>query len=333
MTPATQGRVTPPRNRVRTSPRNRVPKPPPSTAALEGLSVLDFLDLPRWNSALERGGESGFGFYFPFILAHQRPGRKTVLVTEDAGCLCVFIRTDRRRGSRLDLLLNPVPMDVGVMQRCLERANDFNRDRSARIMRIDGNDAALAARVPGLALRERRKQYLFVPHAFGELRGGKYRALRSHLQKARQLEGLEVVPWSLRHADACRDVLERWEQRHRRLTGKSGGAGISRRVLHIAATLSAPDLRGEVILLGGRPVAYSLGGRIRTGIGCFLDAKCDLEVPGLGFFQRHGFLTRLDEFELVNDGSDARQPGLRQMKNSLRPVGMHLEFRGTQVVP
>jgi hypothetical protein len=305
--------------------------PLPVTGACEGLEILDLPDLPRWKSALERGRESGYGCYFPFILAHQRPRRSTLLIAEDAGCLCVFIRRDRKRGSHLDLFLNPIPMDVGVARRCLDRANDFNRDRSARILRIDGNDAALAARVPGLSVRERRKQYLFAPHAYADLRGGKYETLRRHLARLRRLPDLEVVPWSDRFAGDCRALLLRWSERHRNTFGTSGGAGTSSRELDLADVLSAPDLTGEVVLLGGRLVAYCLGGEIRPGLGCFLDAKSDLDVAGLGYFQRYSFYTSHSEFDRINDGSDARRAGIRQLKDSLRPAAMHLEYSGEQV--
>jgi hypothetical protein len=302
----------------------------PATGSLQGLSILGLEDLPRWKHALERGGPSGFGCYFAYVLAHQRPPRSTVLIAEDAGSLCVFLRHDDERGSRVDLFLNPIPMGIDVTRRCLERANDWNGDRSARILRIDGNDAALAARVPGLAIRERRQQYLFAPGAFADLCGGKYETLRRHVARVRRLPDLEVVPYSQRFAADCRALLERWSERYRRTHGTSGDAGFSRRELRVADLLPAPDLTGEVVLVGGRLVAYCLGGEIRPGLGCFLEAKSDLDVPGLGYFQRHHYYTNHATFALINDGSDARRPGLRQLKDSLRPVAMHPEYQGRQ---
>ena len=303
---------------------------PSRNGVLKGLKTLESSDLPRWKRALQSGGESGFGCYFPYLLAHQRPGKATLLVTEDDGSLCTFIQRDRKRGSRLDVFLNPIPMNVSVTRRCLERANEFNGDRSARILRIDGKDAALAKQVPRLKVRVRRKQYVYAPRSYADLSGRKFRALRNHVDQARQLPDLEVVPYTASHAGACRELLRKWAQRYRAMFGKSGGAGISGRALAQTEALSAPDLMGEVVLLGGRVVAYALGGELRPGVACFLDAKCDLDVPGLGYFQRYHFITKLNGFEQVNDGSDARRPGLRQLKNSFRPIEMHPEYRGRQ---
>lgn len=303
----------------------------PPTGSPAGLKLLDASDLPRWKSALERGGEAGYGCYLPYILAHQRPARSAVLVAEDAGCLCVFLRRDSKRESRVDLFLNPIPMDPNVARRCLDRANDFNGNRSARILRIDGNDAAVAAQVPGLRIRERRKQYLYAPSDYADLRGSKYRALRTHVNKLQRLEELEVVPFTNGLAAACRALLQQWAVRHRASTGESGGAGTSARALDQLEVLAAPDLACDVVLLGGRVVGYTLWGELRPGLGCLLDAKSDLDVPGLGYLQRYHFLTNHPEFKLVNDGSDARRAGLRQLKDSFRPVAMHLEYQGSQV--
>jgi phosphatidylglycerol lysyltransferase-like protein len=305
--------------------------PLPGSGALEGLEVLDVSDLPRWKRAIERARSSGYACYLPFALAHQRAGRSTVLIAEDAGCLCVFIRRDRKRGSHLDLFLNPIPMDVGVARRCLDRANDFNHDRSARILRIDGNDVALAARVPGLRIRERRKQYVFAPHAFGDLAGGRYRTVRYHVRQVQRHENLEVIPYSERYAGECRALLDQWSERHRSAFGTSGDAGMSKRALALARLFAAPDLFGELILLGGRLVAFGFAGELRPGFGCLFEAKTDHAVPGLTHFQYYSFLSKMEAFERVNGGSDARSVGLGQLKDSMRPVAMHPEYRGSQV--
>jgi hypothetical protein len=310
--------------------RDRLSRSISLTGALEGLKVLDASDLPRWKGALERARSSGYGSYFPFVLAHQRSRRSAVLVGQDAGCLSIFILKSARRGPHLDVFLPPMPMDVAVTRRCLERANDFNGDRSARILRIDANDAPLVESLPGLSVRERRSQYLYAPRAFGDLRGGKYRTLRYHVSRVRRLPALEVVPYDEQYAGACRTLLEQWAERHRSQFGTSGDAGMSKRALALTKVLAAPDLVGELILLSGKVVSFAFGGELRPGVGCLFEAKTDLAVPGLTHFQCYSFLTKLDAFELINGGSDARRAGLGQLKDSLRPVAMHVEYRGTQ---
>ncbi len=305
--------------------------PTARTAALAGLAPLQVADLPRWKSALERAQSSGYGCYFPYLLAHQRPERTTMLVAEDAGSLCLFIRHDRTGIPRLDLFLPPVPMDVSVAVRCLERANDFNGDHSARILRIDTNDAPLVASIPGVIVRERRWQYLYAPQAFGDLAGGKYKTVRYHVTRVRRLEGLEVIPYSGEYAGACRALLDHWSDRHRSTFGTSGDAGLSKRALTLTRTLAAPDLFGELVLLGGRVVAFAFGGEIRPGLGCLLEAKTDPAVSGLTHFQCYSFISKMDSCELINGGSDARRAGIGELKESLRPAAIHVEYGARQV--
>ena len=98
----------------------------------------------------------------------------------------------------------------------------------------------------------------------------------------------------------------------------------------MAGVLPEGVLRGEVVLLDGTLSAFAFGGEIRPGVGCFFEAKCDPGISGLSYFQRYSFLSKLTEFELVNDGTDVGRPGLRQLKTSLRPHEMHTEHRATQ---
>ncbi|HSC16919.1 MAG TPA: hypothetical protein VLI71_17450 [Gammaproteobacteria bacterium] len=60
------------------------------------------------------------------------------------------------------------------------------------------------------------------------------------------------------------------------------------------------------------------------------ETKSDPEVRGLGYFSRLRFISKLEQFVLVNDGSDVGRAGLRQLKDSFRPIEMHAEYRGFQ---
>jgi hypothetical protein len=190
-----------------------------------------------------------------------------------------------------------------------------------------------------IRVAERRSQYLYAPsdlldeHGELDLSGRRYRTVRRNFDLVAALPGLEVGRYELQHEADCRRLLADWGQRHRALHGTNGGVGSARRALELAAGFGEPDLIGEVIRLEGRLVAFAFGGELSPGVACFFEAKCDAEVRGLSYFQRARFLARLGDFEWVNDGSDVGRTGLRQLKQSLRPRAMHLEFRGTQEAP
>lgn len=302
--------------------------------ALDGLEVLKASDLPRYKRALTAGEQRGWGYYFPYLLSRQRPDRSAVLWVEDEGSMCVFLWRRRKGVARLEMPVAPAPMNPSVLRRCLERCNTYNGDRSARILRIDERDAPSVASLVHLRVEERRIQYLYAPADFADLSGRRYRTLRRNVALVEALPSVEVLPWSADHEAGCRDLLSRWGRQHRALHGTSGGVGSAGRALDLASDFAELDLRldlrGEVILIDGRVSSFALGGEIRPGVGCFLEAKCDVDIRGLSYFQRARFLSGLEDIDLVNDGSDVGRAGLRQLKESLRPIAMHTEYRGFQ---
>jgi hypothetical protein len=181
-----------------------------------------------------------------------------------------------------------------------------------------------------LHIEQRRLQYLYAPRSYADLGGRKYYTIRRNVALIERLPDVEVVPYSASHAEGCRDLLQRWRKHHRDAHGTAGGVATSERAIELAAVFSETDVRGEVVLVNGRLSAFAFGGELRPGRGCIFDARSDPEVRGLSYFQRRSLLSRLQEFELVNDGSDTGRPGLRQLKDSFRPAEMHAEYRGFQ---
>jgi hypothetical protein len=300
------------------------------SGALHGLKALDTADLGRFKAAVATGGQTGWAYYFPYLLTKSKPGRGGVFLTEDDGSLCVFESSATEGSTHLDLLFPPLPMNPAVLARCLERANDCNGDHSARVKRIDEQDAAAVTALPALRVKQRRSQYVFAPAAYEHLGGKRYYTIRRNVAAVQRLPDLEVVTFSPAHADGCRDLLTRWQQTHGEAHGTAGGAGPSRRAIALVGALAERDLTGEVVMLNGRVVAFALGGEIRPGLACSFERKCDAQVRGLSYFHFRSLLLRLRDFDRVNDGSDANRAGLRQLKDSFRPVAMHAEFRAIQ---
>jgi hypothetical protein len=291
---------------------------------------LDHADLGRFQAAVAASKQTGWAYFFPYLLSKAKPGRNCLLLAEDEGSLCVFEWRSTEDATRLDLVFPPLPMSPVVLERSLERCNDFNGDRSARVKRIDEKDAGAVASLPGLRVKQRRSQYLFAPGAYDQLVGKRYYTIRRNVAAVERLPDIEVVPFAPAHVTACHELLSRWQRVHGEMHATAGGAGASRRAIALVGSLGEPVLRGEVVLLGGRVAGFALGGEIRPGLACFFERKCDTQVRGLSYFQFRRLLTQLRDFDLVNDGSDAGSAGLRQLKQSFRPVAMHAEFRATQ---
>ena len=271
----------------------------------------------------------GWGYYFPYLLSRNRPGRSAVLLAEDEDSICTYLWQIKHSQPRLDVYLAPTPMNTAVLARCLERANDFNADKTAKVMRIDAQDAAASA-AAGLRVRQRRSQYIFSPDAYRDIGGKNFYTIRRNVNLVAQMPDVEVLQYSPAHAEACHALLNRWQDLHREIHGTSGGVGTSRRAIDLAGTLPAADLQGEVVMIDGSLVAFAFGGEIRPGLAASFERKSDTGVRGLSYFHFRSFLTSMQAFELINDGSDTGRAGLRQLKDSFRPIAMHTEYRGSQ---
>jgi hypothetical protein len=310
--------------------RRRARNTSPDQGALGGLEALTSNHLVRFKAAVEAGGQTGWAYYLPYLLASEKPGRRSMLLREEQGSICVFRLDAKGRSARLDLMLPPIPMETTALNRALERANEFNGDRSARILRVDSKDADAVASIRSLRVRPRRAQYLFEPARYESIAGGSFHTIRRNTKLFEDRADVEVARFEPRHVYGCRALLKEWRERHRREQGTGGGVGFTGRVLDLAGTLPEQDLAGQVVLIDGRVVGFAFGGMIRPGLGCSLERKCDAAIRGLSYFQFRSFLLSLRDYERVNDGSDAKRVGLRQFKDSFRPLGMLMESRASQ---
>ena len=136
----------------------------------------------------------GWGYYFPYMLSYNRPERSAALLIDEEGSICVFIWKQTDSGPRLDLAVAPTPINVPMLRRCLERANDFNGDLSARVLRIDETDGEAISSIEHLKLKRRRMQYLFAPSTYTELAGRKYQTIRRNVTRVESLPDVDVVP-------------------------------------------------------------------------------------------------------------------------------------------
>ena len=302
---------------------------PQLTGALSGLKILQPADLPQFKAALSAGQQQGFGYYFPYLLSYQRADRSAILYEYTAGSICVYRWRNKAQTQRLDLQLAPAPMQADAVQHCLQRANDFNTDYSAKILKIDAKDAPSIQRMDGLKLRPRKSQYLYAPSHFSDISSRPFRTLRRNIARARQ-HPLEIRPYQHTDLAGCQALLDKWQRYHRAHFDSRGGVATSRRILHQTSNFNAPDLIGEVIEIEGRIVAFSFGGEIRPGAAAFLEAKSDFEITGLSYLQRYSFMSKLTAYDTINDGPDVGRSGLARLKNSLRPCAWHEEFQARQ---
>jgi hypothetical protein len=300
-----------------------------SSNVLDGLKIATLDDYENYSTVIESSRPIGFSYYYPALLAYERPGRRAIFLYEDNDSLCTFLWQMKDGIPRLDLYLAPIPLVTTVLHRCIERANEFNGDRSARILRIDEADADAVA-AAGYRLHERKQQFLFAPANYMDLGGKSLYTVRRNVSRVEKLPDVQVDTYTPDYKMGCKALLRRWRKEHRERHGKGGGIGYTKSILELAGRLPERALSGQVVLIDGQVAAFAFGGVMHSRLACSYERKCDTAVTGLTFFQMYQLLLHFNDYELVNDGSDNNRAGLRQLKTSFRPVAMHQEYRGYQ---
>jgi hypothetical protein len=296
---------------------------------LAGLVRASTKRYARYAKMIEAGRPTGSSYYYPGLIVYQRKNRRAILLDEDGGSVCIYRWQLEDDKPRLDLYWAPNPMNPAGLRRGSERANDFNEDNSARILRIDERDAEAVASA-GFNLKKRRQQFLYTPSKYEDLGGSSLRTVRRNVASIEKMADIEVRQYRSDDAKACNALLNRWSNSHREKQESSGGLGFSRRMIRLAGELPDEVLTGQVVSIDGKLVGYSFGGAIHSDLACYYDTKCEPNIKGLTYYIRRNFLLHLNKYPQVNDGSDVGREGLSQIKQSFRPVAMHQEYRAYQ---
>jgi hypothetical protein len=299
------------------------------SSPLSGLVRASTKRYAHYAKIVEVGQPTGSSYYYPGLIVYQRKNRRAILLDQDDGSVCIYRWQVSKDKPRLDLYLAPKPMNRSVLRRCIERANDFNSDQTARILRSDQKDIDIVSSL-GFKLQKRRQQFLFSPSDYRDLNGTKLKTVRRNIATINDLSGVEVRRFQTSDRDACHKLLNTWVDTHRDRQETSGELGYAHRMIKLAGKLPEKVLMGHVALIDGKLVGYSFGGSIHSGLACYYDTKCDPTIKGLTYFMRRNFLLEMSDYPLVNDGSDGGRESLNQIKQSFRPVAMHQEYRGYQ---
>jgi len=126
--------------------------------------------------------------------------------------------------------------------------------------------------------------------------------------------------------DALR-ILETWRQQQE----TPGDYEAAREALEKMEQL---QLCGGIFYVNGEPAAYSLGEELARGrmwVTHFEKAVDDERYKGIYQYVNQAFVSVLpDKYELINREQDLGDPGLRQAKESYKPVGFVKKYRAVK---
>jgi len=223
---------------------------------------------------------------------------------------------------------------------------DWQRDDWERLLREHYGNSSVFWLVPeavvkiwqrqfteALTVEEERGnwEYLYDIHALAELKGRKYMKKRNHLNQFRRDYDYTYSAITAENIAAVRDFQTRW-------LAESEGylPGIKQEhncILRILDSWGAvPHLRGGVIEISGKIVAYTIGEF--SGDSLLVHFEKALQEFGAGyqvinqeFLQQ--MLAERPWLQIVNREEDLDDPGLREAKLSYHPTGFIKKYKVT----
>jgi len=295
--------------------------------ALAGLRRISLADLPAYKAAINQTQRKGWLHFFAFMLLVSQGGvhkssSETYWLGDDEGSLCVYILREGKSGIQLNLFLAPMPLQVAVLQRCVERVGQYNQGGRTSIFRMDADEAESLRTLPGVRISVRPEEYLYAPGRYQKLSGDAFADLRHAVNQVRRLGDVQVLPYT--HADAtdCRAVHQQWIDAQGGKYPAINNLTFTRNCLAMADSFPSAELSGVVVRINGEAKAFGFFGEMRADLGNLFISYSDHRIGGLHRFLTLQMLGGLQHLALVNSGDDAGAPSLAAAKRALRPVGM-----------
>lgn len=226
-----------------------------------------------------------------------------------------------------------MPRGQGDLKGVLEKLiDDFAFNRAAFRMRAlskvmaDEIEAAMPGRFQFTPERD-RFDYVYRVSDLIELAGKAYRSKRNHLNRCRMMYDFSYEPLTGELVDAVAGAQIRWCQKH-------GGAGddvLRHEHTGIMEALKHFDrlaFRGGALVLSGNVVAFTFDEALTDDMVVIHIEKADPDVHGAYQAINQQFLAHeWSDMAYVNREEDLGIEGLRQAKQSYRPVKMIEKYR------
>ena len=205
------------------------------------------------------------------------------------------------------------------------------KEKKAADPRIERADKLLASELgsDGFAVEEAREHfdYVYLREDLVQLAGNKYRSKRNHINQLFRAYNFAYADLDVHHIDDCVELQERWCQQKRceedmNLLSEWGA------VREILEHYSALDLKGGVITVGNKVMAFTIGELLNDDTAVVHIEKADPDIPGLFQVVNQQFCEKAwDNVRYINREQDLGIPGLREAKLSYYPDHFVEKFR------
>jgi uncharacterized protein len=208
----------------------------------------------------------------------------------------------------------------------------LSNERKVADPRIERADKLLASElesVDGFVVEEAREHfdYVYLREDLVQLAGNKYRSKRNHINQLFRTYDFVYTDLDVHHIGDCLELQERWCEQKRcdedmNLLSEWGA------VREILEHYGALDLKGGVITVGNKVMAFTIGELLNNETAVVHIEKADPEIPGLYQVVNQQFCEKAwDNVRYVNREQDLGIPGLREAKLSYYPDHFVEKFR------
>ncbi len=201
-------------------------------------------------------------------------------------------------------------------------------DRHRTMKAVSASQAERLARM-GCRVWEDRDNfdYLYAREKLATLSGRKLHRKKNLVNLFLRNNVCIAKPLLEEYAGAALQILEQWRTQQ----GISGDYAAAREAIEKMKVL---QLCGGIFYVNEQPVAYTLGEELAQGrmfVIHFEKAVLKKEYAGIYQYVNQAFTTVLpDQYERINREQDLGDPGLRQAKESYRPVDFVKKYRAAR---
>ena len=174
--------------------------------------------------------------------------------------------------------------------------------------------------------------YVYLAQDLINLSGRKFHGKKNHLNAFRkEYPNAVYLPITEEIIPKCRVELNAWSEMHKRANPDDPFIGYEQAAIHeIFDHFDRFKLKGGAILLDGKVAAFTFGERLNSDTAVIHVEKADSNVRGIYAAINQAFVEReWSNMTYINREEDMGIDGLRQAKESYRPVKLIEKFNAT----
>ncbi|WP_457094625.1 phosphatidylglycerol lysyltransferase domain-containing protein [Microvirga sp. P5_D2] len=289
---------------------------------LENLAPVEIKDADIFLSAAEEAQVKAWLYYFPLLHFYGQFRAHTLHWELYDGSVLVYQIRRREGHSRMDLYLPPFPFSVAALRYAQQRMQEYNGNRTSRIVWVQEKDALPVTRA-GFEVFFREEEFIFDRAAVMGLEGSSFKKLRNKIAGALRQGHVETRPYTAADRPACQAVLDGWRERLIANGIAPNGYRYTRACLKTAERFPHALLNGLVAECDGVVRGFAFTGHLAHTLGCNFLCITDINYRGLSYLLCYRHMAEFPELIHFNDSSDTGRPGLRESKQLFRPIEMH----------